>query len=457
MLDLLLLSRLQFTLTAIVHYFFVPLTLGLTVIIAYMEYRYWRTNSQLYDKMSRFWTKIFLINFAVGVATGITMEFQFGTNWSAYSRYVGDIFGAPLAAEGVFAFFLESTFVGLLVFGRDKISRGMRFFAALMVAFGTNLSAFWILAANSWQQTPAGFAINESVNRAEMTNFAEVIFNPSSLIRFTHVIEGAYITASFLLITISAYFLLKKRNVDLAKESMKIAIVVGLVFSILQAVSGHTHAQVVGEHQPAKLAAYEAHWETKANAPMLLFAIPDIENEKNSFEIGIPGDPGILSFLAHNSFSEPVTGLKEFPADERPPVLGTFISFRLMVGIGTFMILWTAYLVYLYRKNKLFDNERILKIAMYLLPLPFLANSFGWVVTEWGRQPWAVYGLLTTADGVSQLSAVEVLISLVLFMGIYTFLAYLMVYLMVKEVKKFNVDTDMKTVIPASPEKGVTA
>lgn len=454
MLDLLLLSRLQFTFTAIVHYFFVPLTLGLTVIIAYMEFRYWRTNSQLYDKMSRFWTKIFLVNFAVGVATGITMEFQFGTNWSGYSRYVGDIFGAPLAAEGVFAFFLESTFVGLLVFGRDKISRGMRFFASLMVAFGTNLSAFWILAANSWQQTPAGFAINEAANRAEMTNFAEVIFNPSSLNRFTHILIAAYITSAFLIITISAYYLLKKRNVDLAKESMKIAIVVGLVFSVLQAVSGHSHAQEVGEYQPAKLAAYEAHWETTANAPLLLFAIPDYENEKNKFEIGIPG---VLSLLTHNSFSEPVQGLKEFPAEERPPIMGTFISFRIMVGIGTFMILWTAYLVYLYRKNKLFDNERILKIAMYLLPLPFLANSFGWVVTEWGRQPWAVYGLLTTADGVSKLSAVEVLISLVLFIGIYAFLTYLMIYLMVREVKKFNDDVDMDTAIPASPEKGVTA
>lgn len=453
MLDLVLLSRLQFTLTAIVHYFFVPLTLGLTVLMAYMEYRYWKTNDSLYDKMARFWTKIFLINFAVGVATGITMEFQFGTNWSAYSRYVGDIFGAPLAAEGVFAFFLESTFVGLLVFGRDKISRGMRFFAAVMVAFGTNLSAFWILAANSWQQTPAGFTFNESLNRAEMTNFAEVIFNPSTLNRFIHVLEGAFITASFLVIAISAYYLLKKRNIDLAKESMKIAIVFGLVFSLLQGVSGHTHAQLVGEHQPAKLAAYEAHWETQANAPLLLFAIPDNENEKNSFEIGIPG---VLSFLTHNSFSEPVTGLKDIPKDERPPVLGTFISFRIMVGIGVFMMAWMLYLLVLYRKDKLFANERILKLAMYFLPLPFIANSFGWVVTEWGRQPWAVYGLLKTADSVSQLSAVEVLISLVLFLGIYAFLTYLMIYLMVREVKKFNVDTDMDPVIPASPEKGVT-
>ena len=453
MLDLLLLSRLQFTFTVIVHYFFVPLTLGLAVLIAYMEFKFWRTNNQLYDKMARFWTKLFLINFAIGVATGITMEFQFGTNWSAYSRYVGDIFGAPLAAEGVFAFFLESTFIGLLVFGRDKISRGMRFFSALMVALGTNLSAFWILAANSWQQTPAGYTINETMNRAEMTNFAEVIFNPTTLVRFSHVLEAAYITAAFFLLAVSAYYILKKRNVDLAKESMKIAIVFGLVFALLQGVSGHTHGQLVGKYQPEKLAAYEANWETKENAPLLLFAIPDYENEKNKFEIGIPG---MLSFLTHNDTSVPVTGLRDFPKDERPPVFGTFISFRIMVGIGIFIIAWMIYLLVQLRRGKLFDNDSAMKAAIYLLPLPFIANSFGWVVAEWGRQPWAVYGLLKTADGVSRLSGLEVLISLVLFMGIYTFLGILMVYLMVREVKKFDVDTDIKSVIPVSPEKGVT-
>ncbi|OEH84531.1 cytochrome D ubiquinol oxidase subunit I [Desulfuribacillus stibiiarsenatis] len=453
MLDVLLLSRLQFTFTAIVHYFFIPLTLGLAVLIAYMEYKYWRTNSPLYDKMSRFWTKLFLVNFAIGVATGITMEFQFGTNWAAYSRYVGDIFGAPLAAEGVFAFFLESTFIGLLVFGRDKISRGMRFFAALMVAFGTNLSAFWILAANSWQQTPAGYKINEELNRAEMTSFFDAVFNPSTLVRFSHVLEGAYITAAFFIMAVSAYYLLKKKNVELAKESMKIAVVFGLVFALLQPISGHSHATQVAELQPAKLAAYEAHWETRENAPLLLFAIPDYANETNKFEIGIPG---MLSFLTYLDASQPVTGLKDIPAEERPPVLSTFLSFRIMVGIGMFMIAWMIYLAILARKGTLYTNQFALKYALYFLPLPIIANSFGWVVTELGRQPWTVYGLITTAESVSHLTAIEVLISLVLFMGIYTFLGYLMVYLMVKEIKKFNMDTDITSDTPVGPAKGVT-
>jgi cytochrome d ubiquinol oxidase subunit I len=452
-LDVVLLSRLQFTLTAVIHYLFIPLTLGMAVLIAYMEFKYWRTNDALYDKMARFWTKLFLINFAVGVATGITMEFQFGTNWSDYSRYVGDIFGAPLAAEGIFAFFLESTFIGLLVFGRDKISRGLRFFAALMVAFGTNMSAFWIVAANSWMQTPAGFMINDTMGRAEMTNFAEVIFNPSTLVRLSHVLEGAYITAAFFVIAISAYYLLKKKNIDIAKESMKIAIVFGMIFSLLQLVSGHSHAALVAETQPAKLAAYEAHWETKPNAPLLLFAIPDYENETNKFEIGIPS---MLSFLAFNDPDATVTGLQDIPKDERPNILGNFFSFRIMVGMGSFFIVWTILLAVLLKRGKLYDNTLVMKAAVWLLPLPYIANSFGWILAEWGRQPWIVYGLLKTSDAVSHVSSVEVLISLVLFLSIYAFLLFLMIYLMVKEVKRFNSDVNVTIDRPIDPAKGVT-
>lgn len=449
MLDLLFLSRLQFSFTVIVHYFFVPLTIGLAVLIAFMEYKYWRTGDSIYDKMARFWTKLFLINFGVGLATGITMEFQFGTNWSAYSRFVGDIFGAPLAAEGVFAFFLESTFIGLLVFGRDKLSKGMRFFAAAMVAIGTNFSAFWIIAANSWQQTPAGFKINEELGRAELTSFSEAIFNPSTLVRFSHVVEGAFVLAAFFVIAISAYFLMKKKNIELAQKSMKIAIVFGLVFSLLQAVSGHAHSVLVAETQPAKLAAYEAHWETKGNAPLLLFAIPDLENETNKFEIGIPN---LLSYLTHNDASASVTGLKEFAKEDRPPILGNFISFRIMVGLGTFFILWFSYLAIQLRGNRLFRNHFALKASLLLLPTPYIANTVGWIVAEWGRQPWIVYGLLRTEDGVSHLTGIEVLISLVFFVGIYVFLLYLMIYLMVKEVKKFNVDIHLP-----DEKKGVTA
>ncbi|OEF97622.1 cytochrome ubiquinol oxidase subunit I [Desulfuribacillus alkaliarsenatis] len=451
--DVVLLSRLQFTLTAIIHYFFVPLTIGLAIFIAYLEFRYWRTGEALYDKMARFWTKLFLVNFAVGVATGITMEFQFGTNWAAYSRYVGDIFGAPLAAEGVFAFFLESVFIGLLVFGRDKISKGMRFFAALMVAIGTNFSAFWIIAANSWMQTPAGYRINEELGRAEMTSFYEVLFNPSTLVRLSHVLEGAYITAAFFIIAVSAYYLLNKRNVELAKSSMKFAVIFGLVFALLQGASGHSHAVLVAETQPEKLAAYEAHWETEERAALLLFAIPDYENERNRFEIGIPG---ALSLLAHSDINAPVTGLREFAPEDRPPVLGNFISFRIMVGTGTLIIFWMIFLAVQMKRGRLYDNELVLKAAVWLLPLPYIANTFGWIVAEWGRQPWIVYGLLRTADAVSHLSVAEVLISLVLFIAIYAFLLFLMIFLMIREVKKFNVDIDTTIDRPMDSGKEVT-
>lgn len=433
--DVVLLSRLQFTLTAIVHYFFVPLTIGLAILIAYMEYKYWRTNEKVYDRMARFWTKLFIINFAVGVATGITMEFQFGTNWANYSRFVGDIFGAPLAAEAVFAFFLESTFIGLLVFGRDKISRGMRFFSALMVAVGTNLSAFWIIAANSWQQTPAGYMIEG--NRAVLTNFSEAIFNPSTLIRLTHTLEGAYITTAFFVIAISAYYLLNNRNMEIAKRSLKMGIVFGLIFSVLQFVSGHSHAQQVAATQPAKFAAYEAHWETTERASMILFALPNSTAEKNNFEIAVPG---LLSFLVHHDVNKPITGLTEFSKDERPPVAISFFSFRIMVGIGLFIILVMAYSGYHMYRGTIYDNKRLLTGLLYLLPLPYIANTFGWIVAEVGRQPWAVYGVLTTAEAVSNVSAAEVMISLVFFLSVYTFLGILMVYLMVKEVKKFDED-----------------
>jgi cytochrome d ubiquinol oxidase subunit I len=428
-----ILSRLQFTLTAIVHYFFVPLTIGLAVLIAYMEFRYWRTNQEIYDKMARFWTRLFLINFAVGVATGITMEFQFGTNWAGYSRFVGDIFGAPLAAEGVFAFFLESTFIGLLVFGRNKISRGMRFFSALMVAFGTNLSAFWIIAANSWQQTPAGYVVEG--NRAYLTNFAEALFNPSTVPRFIHTLEGAYITAAFFVIGVSAYYLLKNKNVELAKKSLQIGIVFGLIFSVLQLFSGHIHAQQVANTQPAKFAAYEALWETTDSTPLILVAWPDEKNEQNRFELAVPG---MLSLLLYNNSSQPIAGLDQFAPEERPPVWATFFSFRIMVGLGLAIVGLMMYSAYQLYQGSIYNNRFTLTMLLYLIPLPFIANTFGWIVAELGRQPWIVYGLLRTAEAVSSLSVAEVLISLVLFMAIYTFLGILMVYLMVKEVQRFD-------------------
>lgn len=445
------LSRLQFTFTAVVHYFFVPLTIGLAVLIAFMEFRYWQTREEIYDQMARFWTRLFLVNFAVGVATGITMEFQFGTNWAAYSRFVGDIFGAPLAAEGVFAFFLESTFIGLLVFGRDKLSRGMRFFSALMVAVGTNLSAFWIIAANSWQQTPAGYMIEG--NRAFMTSFSEVIFNPSTFPRLIHTLEGAYITAAFFVMGVSAYYLLKNKNVEIATKSLKIGVVFGLIFTVLQLFSGHTHAVQVANTQPAKLAAYEAHWETSDSAPMVLFALPNASEQRNMAEIAVPG---VLSFLVHNSFTGEVVGLKDFAPEERPPVWPTFISFRVMVGIGTLMIAMMGFAAYQLYRGTIYSHKMLLTAFLYAIPLPFIANSTGWIVAELGRQPWAVYGLMKTADAVSSLSELELIISLTFFVAVYAFLGFLMVYLMVKEIKKFDEKSYFGGQKEITPGKGVT-
>jgi len=431
--DLVTLSRMQFIITAIVHFFYVPLTLGLAVLIAYMEYKFWRTNDLVWDRMARFWTKLFAVNFAVGVATGITMEFQFGTNWADYSRFVGDIFGAPLAAEGVFAFFLESTFIGLLLFGRDKISRGMRFLSAVLVAFGTNLSAFWIIAANSWQQTPAGYKLEGG--RAVLTNFKEAVFNPSTWPRFLHTLDGAYITAAFFVMGISAYYLLQKKNIEIAKPSLKVGIIFGLIFALWQIYFGDIHAKQVAVTQPVKLAAFEGLWETKEKAPLLILGWPDAKNEKNVFEIGVPG---LLSYLAHEDFTSPVTGLKEFPKDERPPVLPTFLSFHLMVGLGFLMALLLLWAVFELFQGKIYEKTLLLKLLLYFIPLPYIANELGWITTEVGRQPWIVYGLLKTSDAVSKLDPWQVLLTNILFLVVYLFLGGLMLYLMVRTIKSHD-------------------
>ncbi|KKM09553.1 cytochrome D ubiquinol oxidase subunit I [Clostridiales bacterium PH28_bin88] len=429
--DAVLLSRIQFAFTVAYHYLYVPLSIGLAVLIAVIEFKFYRTREEVYDRMGRFWTKILAINFAIGVATGITMEFQFGSNWSNYSRFVGDIFGAPLAAEGVFAFFLESTFIGLLIFGRDKITRFMRFFAALMVALGTHLSAFWIVVANSWQQTPAGFKIEGG--RAILTDFGAAVFNPSTLPRFLHTVTGAYITAAFVVMGISAYYLLKNANKDVAKHSMRLALIFGLIFGSLQFYLGDVHAKQVAETQPVKLAAFEALWETKEGAPLLLFGIPDGEAETNKVEIGIPG---LLSFLVHGDFQAPVRGLKEFPEELRPPLAPTFWSFRIMIALGIYMALVLLLGLYHYVKGSLYTHKSVLKLMLYSIPAPYLANELGWMAAEVGRQPWIVDGLLKTSDAISPLPAGQILLTISLFAVVYALLFAVFMYLMIKEVKK---------------------
>jgi cytochrome d ubiquinol oxidase subunit I len=424
--DALFLSRLQFTATTIFHFFFVPLTLGLSILVAVMETKYARTGDETYLKMTKFWGKLFLINFAVGVVTGITLEFQFGTNWSGYSAFVGDIFGSLLAIEATAAFFLESTLIGVWVFGWKKLSRKAHAAVMWLVAGASNLSAIWILTANGWMQHPVGYAVRNG--RAELTDFAAVVFNSFSILQILHVVPAALLLAAFFIMGVSAFHLLKKQNVDFFTRSFRLALVVGAVMSLWVAIEGDMHAKHVTKTQPAKLAAMESLWDTTKGAPVYLLAVPDEANERNSIEIG--AIPGLLSWLGHGDFNAEVKGLKDIPRDERPPVLLTFLSFRVMVGLGTYFVLMTIAGMLL--RKRLVENPWYLKLMMLSIPLPFLANTAGWVVAEVGRQPWIVHGLMKTADAVSPIAASQVAVSLVAFILVYGLLGGVGYYLMGK-------------------------
>jgi cytochrome d ubiquinol oxidase subunit I len=428
--DVLMLSRLQFAMATMFHFIFVPLTLGLSILVAIMETKYVRTGDEMYKRMTKFWGKLFVINFVLGVVTGITLEFQFGTNWSRYSEYVGDIFGSLLAIEATTSFFLESTFLGAWIFGWNILSPKMHALCIWLVAIASNLSAVWILLANAFMQHPVGYVLRNG--RAELDNFFAVLTNPFGWQQYVHTLSGAFTLAGFFLMGVSAYHLLKKQNVEFFTRSFKMGMFFALFFSVLVAAQGHHHAQEVGRIQPAKLAAMESLWDTQKSAPMYLLVVPDEKNEKNAVELfGIPGG---LSFLAHGSFNTPVQGLKDWPAEERPPVLLTFLSFRAMVGIGTLLpilCIW-AFL----RRNKLTETPRLLKIMLYAIPLPYIAIEAGWVVAEVGRQPWIVYGLMKTADAVSPIVTSQVAFSLVALTLLYALLGALDIYLLYKFAKK---------------------
>jgi cytochrome d ubiquinol oxidase subunit I len=428
--DPLFLSRLQFTATTLFHFLFVPLTLGLSIIVAVMETQYVRTGDETYLRMTKFWGKLFLINFAVGVVTGITLEFQFGTNWSRYSAYVGDIFGSLLAIEATAAFFLESTLIGVWVFGWKRLSAKAHATVMWLVAGASNLSAIWILTANGWMQNPVGFAIKDG--RAELQDFGAVVFNKFSLLQILHVLPAALVLAAFFVMGISAYHLLKKQQIDFFTRSFKIGLTFGLIFSIFVALEGDFHARHVTEVQPAKLAAMEAHWETTTQAPIHLLALPSEEAERNLIQIG--SIPGVLSFLGHHDFDAEIKGLKDFPKDERPPVLLTFVSFRAMVGLGSYFILVTI-LGFILR-NKLLEYPLYLKLMMVSVPLPYLAIEFGWLLAEVGRQPWIVYGIMKTSAGVSPIDLVQVATSLVAFVLVYGLLGAVGYYLIIKKAVK---------------------
>ena len=428
--DPVFLSRLQFAAATMFHFLFVPLTLGLSMIIAYMETQYARTGEEVYLRMTKFWGKLFLINFALGVVTGITLEFQFGTNWSRYSEYVGDIFGSLLAIEASVAFFLESTFIGIWIFGWKKLSAKAHAGVMWLVAIAGNFSAVWILLANGFMQHPVGYEIRNG--RAELTNFFDVMFNKHGILEIVHVVPAALLLGAFFIMGISAWHLLRKQHINLFQKSFRIALVVGLVTSLWVAFSGDMHGINVSKNQPAKLAAMESHWETQKQAPIVLFAIPDEAQEKNLIEIG--SIPGLLSFLGFHDFNAEVTGLRDIPKDERPPVWPTFIGFRTMVGLGTLFIILMVY--GWFRRNKLMESPGFLKIMFWAIPLPYIATEMGWLVSEVGRQPWIVYGLMKTSHAVSPIATSQVFISLVGFIVVYGLLGAVGFYLIAKSVKE---------------------
>jgi cytochrome d ubiquinol oxidase subunit I len=433
-------ARWQFAITTVYHFFFVPLTIGLGFYLAIMETFYVKTGNEKYKKMVKYWGKLFLINFAMGVVTGLVQEFQFGMNWSNYSRYVGDIFGVPLAIEALLAFFLESTFLGIWVFGWEKVSKKIHLLSIWIVSIATMISAFWILTANSFMHEPVGYTLNNG--RAEMTSFTELITNPHLWVQFPHTIFAALCTGAFFILGISAYHVIKKNNTEWVKSSLKMGIIMALVSSFLVALMGDLQGKYLVKNLPMKMAAAEALWDTKDPAPLAVVAIADEENKKNSFEISVPK---LLSFMSYNSFTGEVKGINDIQAEYEkkygpgnyiPQVNLSFYSFRLMVGAGMLMILIGLLGLYFYKKGTIYNKKTLLKLMLLSIALPYLANSSGWILTEVSRAPWIVFGLLKIENAVSPtVSLSYVVTSLVSFALVYTVLAIIDVTLMVKFAK----------------------
>ncbi|WP_137168377.1 cytochrome ubiquinol oxidase subunit I [Salinimonas lutimaris] len=493
------LSRWQFALTAMFHFIFVPLTLGLSFLLAIMESVYVMTGKVIYKEMTQFWGKLFGINFAIGVATGLTMEFQFGMNWSYYSHYVGDIFGAPLAIEGLMAFFLESTFVGLFFFGWDKMSRGRHLMTTWLVALGSNFSALWILIANGWMQYPVGAEFNFQSMRMEMTSFAEVIFNPVAQVKFVHTVSAGYTTGAMFVLAISAYYLLNHKHIAFARRSFAIASAFGLASVLSVILLGDESGYELGEVQQVKLAAVEAEYDTHpAPAPFTVFGIPDDEQEQTRYALQIPW---LMGLIATRSLDEQVTGIKDLKAQHRerilsgviayenlekvrngtasateqalfeqhkedlgyamllepyttdittptdtalakavdysiPPVAPLFWSFRLMVLCGVLMLVLFASAFWYSTKHQITQPRWLLKAALYGLPLPWVACEAGWFVAEFGRQPWSIAEVLPVHVSVSNLAVSDVVITLVAYTAFYTVMFIVAFYLMKKFARK---------------------
>lgn len=451
--DVALLSRIQFAFTVSFHYIYPPLSIGLGLMMVLMEGAYLKTKNKHYEQLARFWTKIFAITFGVGVATGIVMEFEFGTNWATYSRFVGDVFGSALAAEGIFAFALESGFLGVLLFGWNRVKPSVHFIATVGVWFGSMFSAVWIVVANSWQQTPAGFhVVGDGLNaRAEITDFWQMVFNPSSVDRILHVWIGALIAGAFLVMSVHAWYMLKGRYVEISKKAFTIALFTSALFSVLQLVTGHSSAAGVAVNQPAKLAAFEGHYNSTDQADLYVFGWVDHETQK---VVG-PYVPGGLSFLLYGNFDTPVKGLNDFPQDEIPTAVNAVFQFyHLMVAFGLYFIALTIFGLFMWWRGKLYNLKWLMWVFVFSVILPQLANQFGWFAAEMGRQPWVVYGLLKTNDAISAVvNANQVLFSLILFTVIYALLFGLFVYLLNKKIQAGPYDESNTDIMPA--RKGI--
>lgn len=462
-LDIALLARLQFAITIMFHYLFPPLTIGMGVVLMYLEGKYLWTREPIYETAAKFWTSLFAVTFAMGVATGIVMEFQFGTNWAPYSRFVGDVFGSALAAEGIFAFFLESGFLAVLVFGWDRVSPAFHMFATSCVALGSMFSAVWIIVANSWQQTPAGHKLVSRVingvatTRAETADFWGVVFNPSTVNRLSHTLIGAWVLGSFFIMSISAWYLLKGKHEEFARRSFSGALLFATVSSLLALISGHSNAQMVARHQPAKLAAFEGHFKT-GSADLNLFGVPDTDEKRVKYSVAVPGG---LSFLVHEDSKAPVIGLDKIPRQYWPPVAIAFFSYHTMVALGFFFIGLTLLGTFMLWRRKLFTNRPLLWIFVLAVVGPFASNELGWAAAEVGRQPWIVYAPIVRdtagnpqydAAGMVQYKAEEglltrnavspavpgshILASIIMFSGIYALLFWVWVYVLHDKIKK---------------------
>lgn len=428
-----ILARIQFAFTIAFHYIYPPLSIGLGLLMVIFKGLYLKTNDYQYEILTRFWTRIFALTFGLGVATGIVMEFEFGTNWATYSRYVGDVFGSALAAEGIFAFALESSFLGIVLFGWNRVKPKVHFIAILGVFLGSMFSAVWIVVANSWQQTPTGYkVVGEGLNaRAEITNFWQMVFNPSSVDRVIHVWQGAFLAGIFLVLSVHAWYILKGKYVEISKRAFQIALLAAVVVTLSQLFSGHRSAEIVAKHQPEKLAAMEGHFKTEP-ADLYLFGWVNKEKEE-VFGLKIPK---FLSFMLHYDMQKEVKGLNDFPANDRPlQVNAIFQFYHIMVGIGMFLILLSLYGVFLLKKGVLFQKKWLLKIFVWSVLLPQIANQAGWFAAEMGRQPWVVYRLLRTSDALSKsVTANQILFALILFSLVYALLFALFLYLLTKKI-----------------------